>query len=631
MSNRKPTRKEKFQQPPINKSKHVADNSQKSISNYYIWIVGLVGLLLYANTLNFGYTLDDYSLILENKSTLKGFGAIKEIFSTSYRYGYIFISDELYRPLSKAIFAIQWGLAPNKPYLGHLTNIVFFAITCMVMYRFLAKNLANTNLALVITLLFAAMPIHTEVVASIKSLDEILALLFGLLAIEGYVNYAREEKVSQLIKASLFYLLALLSKESSVTLLAVFPVSIYFFVGKMGKSILQPSLISFGIVVMYMAARAKILGGANLTLTPSFVDNMLMVAPDVLSRYTTAIGILGLYLLKMIVPSNLSFDNSFPQIPFLDATNITFIVSALMLILMLVFSLIAIKKRNLEGFGFLFFFITASVSSNIFVMIGTHWGERLMYLPSFGIAFSVVILFNKYVLEKFKLDPKVLAGIAGIIFLIYGGATIARNAIWENNYTLYSSGLVSAPNSTRVQYYMGNYLIKEDVLANKTPAEQDSILKLGIQYLDKATKLTPSFTDAWNQLGLAYLRLKNYEKSISIYKQALRTNPNDPTVHSNLGTVYFTTQKYKEALDEFNVAVRLNPNYAEAWTNLGSTYGTFQQFDSAISAFEKAVAIDPNSVQANYFLGITWQSKGNAMLAKQYLDRAEMLRNNPVK
>jgi tetratricopeptide (TPR) repeat protein len=264
-------------------------------------------------------------------------------------------------------------------------------------------------------------------------------------------------------------------------------------------------------------------------------------------------------------------------------------------------------------------------------MIGTHWGERLMYLPSFGIAFSLLVLINRYVFDKIKIEPKIIASTVGVLLLVYGGVTIARNNVWQNNYTLYSSGLISAPNSTRVQYYMGNYLIKEDVLANKTPAEQDSILKLGIQYLNTATKLTPSFTDAWNQLGLAYLRLKDYDKSILIYKQALKTNPNDPTVHSNLGTVYFSTQKYKEALDEFNAAVRLNPNYAEAWTNLGSTYGTYQQFDLAIGAFEKAVAIDPNSAQANYFLGITWQNKGNAMLAKQYLDRAELLRKNSTK
>lgn len=630
MDNRKPTRKEKFQQP-TGTSKQVADQNNKTLSSYYIWLVGIVGFLLYANTLNFGYTLDDYSLILENKSTLKGFGAIKEIFSTSYRYGYIFVSDDLYRPMSKGIFAIQWGLAPNKPFLGHLTNIVFFGLTCMVMYRFLVKYISTPNLALVITLLFASMPIHTEVVASIKSLDEILALLFGLLAMEGFVNYASEEKYSQLIKASFYYLLALLSKESSVTLLAVFPVAIYFFVGKTGKSILQPSIVSFGIVLMYMAVRSKVLGGASLSLSPSSVDNMLVIAPNLLTRYTTAIAILGLYLSKMIVPYNLSFDNSFPQIPFMDTASITFILSALILITMLAFSLIAIKKRDLAGFGILFFFITASVSSNIFVMIGTHWGERLMYLPSFGIVFSLIVLIQRNVIEKLKIDPKVFAGIFGVLFLVYSGVTIARNNVWKNNYTLYSSGLISATNSTRVQYYMGNYLIKEDVLANKTPTEQDSILNLGIRYLETATTLTPSFTDAWNQQGLAQMRLKNYDKAILIYKKAIETNPNDPTVHSNLGTVYFSTQKYKEAMDEFNIAVRLKPNYSEAWTNLGSTYGTFQQFDLAISAFEKSLAIDPNNAQTNYFLGITWQSKGNAMLAKQYLDRAEMLRNNTVK
>jgi len=251
-----------------------------------------------------------------------------------------------------------------------------------------------------------------------------------------------------------------------------------------------------------------------------------------------------------------------------------------------------------------------------------------MYLPSFGIAFSLVVLINRYIIEKLKLEPKILMVVFGVLLVFYGGMTVARNNVWENNYTLYSSGLISAPNSTRVNYYMGNYLIKEDVLANKTPAEQDSILKLGIRYLETATKLVPSFTDAWNQQGLAQLRMKNYDKAILIYKKAIQTNPNDPTVHSNLGTVYFSDQKYKEALDEFSMAVRLKPDYSEAWTNLGSTYGTFQQFDLAIGAFEKSLAIDPSNAQTNYFLGITWQSKGNAMLAKQYLDRAEMLRNN---
>ena len=205
---------------------------------------------------------------------------------------------------------------------------------------------------------------------------------------------------------------------------------------------------------------------------------------------------------------------------------------------------------------------------------------------------------------------------------------MARNPIWENNATLYSSGLISSPNSTRVQYYMGNHLIKEDQLKGKSPQQQDSILNAGIGYLKTAVKLTPSFTDAWNQMGIAYARLKNPQEAIKCYNEGLKYNVNDPTVHNNLGTVYFTSGKYNEALTEFQEAVRLNPRYSEAWTNIGSCYGSGQQFDNAISNFEKAISVDPNNAMANYYLGITWRSKGNETLAQQYLNQAYAL--NPA-
>ena len=76
----------------------------------------------------------------------------------------------------------------------------------------------------------------------------------------------------------------------------------------------------------------------------------------------------------------------------------------------------------------------------------------------------------------------------------------------------------------------------------------------------------------------------------------------------------------------FQKAVALNPNYSEAWANMGSAYGMMGNYDMAIPNFEKAIAADPNNQLANYFLGVTWRNKGNEMLAKQYLDRAEQLK-----
>ena len=623
---KKATRKEKFNKPE-GAPKSMKIKKEEGFEKYYLWIVAVLSFLVYANTLKFGYALDDYAAILENKSTMKGWAALGEIFKTSYRYGYIFVADDLYRPLTKSVFAIQWALAPNKPFLAHLTNVLVFMLTCVFSYRLivdLAKG--DRTIAFVATILFASMPIHTEVVSNIKSLDELLGMMFGVLAMHSFYRYASLNSVTQMIKGCVFFLLAMLSKESSITLLAVFPLIVYFFSEKNIKEVLVPSGAALVAAIMFLMMRQNAIGFNQFSLPPSFTDNMLMAAPDAITKYTTSIFLLGRYLLKMILPLGLTFDLSYPSLPFEGPGDIGFIISALVLIAMLVVAIMQFKSKNIISFALLFFFITASVSSNIFVIIGTHWGERLMYLPSWGIAFSLVLAVA-FLIEKYSsMNKKSLAMIFVIPVIIYSGMSIARNPVWENNETLYRSGLISAPNSTRVQYYMGNYLIKDDVLAGKTPQQQDQILREGISYLKRSVELNPTFTDAWNQMGLAYFRLKENETAKDAFNKGIKTNPNEPTIYNNLGNVLFGEKDYKACIELFQKAVKLNPNYSEAWANLGSVYGMMGNYDMAIPNFEKAIAADPNNQLATYFLGITWRNKGNEMLAKQYLDRSDQLK-----
>ncbi len=637
MSRQKATRKEKISsqsniKPAENNSKIKVNHLQK----YLAAIIVVVSFIVYANTMNHGYALDDYSSIIENKTTQKGFDAIGEIFRTSYRYGYIFVADELYRPVAKTVLALEWGISPNKPSTAHWVNILLFMLTGWLLFKTLVDWLkGNLFVAFAATLFFITLPIHTEAVANIKSVDEILGFLFGLLMLRSIHKYNVTGNTMSLLKAALWFLIAIFSKESSITLLAVIPLVGYFFSDKPLKSTWLPTLVCLGVAFIFLAIRSKVLGPVGISLHPSITDNMLMAAPNLLTRMTTAIYLLGLYLKTIIAPTVLTFDNSFPQLPIIGLMNWQFIVSGIILLAMLVVAIRGWKKKEIYSFAIFYFFITISVSSNLFVIIGTHYGERLMYTPSFGICLLLAVVLHRLLSKKpeeqkhdFLADNKFSLIVVITISLIYGGLTMARNPIWENNATLYSSGLISSPNSTRVQYYMGNHLIKEDQLKGKSPQQQDSILKAGIGYLKTAVKLTPSFTDAWNQMGIAYARLKNPQEAIKCYNEGLKYNVNDPTVHNNLGTVYFTAGKYNEALAEFQEAVRLNPRYSEAWTNIGSCYGSGQQFDNAISNFEKAISVDPNNAMANYYLGITWRSKGNETLAQQYLNQAYAL--NPA-
>ena len=81
-------------------------------------ICGACALLLYANTLDHDYAVDDQTAIIQNKLTHEGLSALPKIFTSAYRAGVDDRKDGLYRPLSSALFAIEWQIAPGNPARG---------------------------------------------------------------------------------------------------------------------------------------------------------------------------------------------------------------------------------------------------------------------------------------------------------------------------------------------------------------------------------------------------------------------------------------------------------------------------------------------------------------------------------
>lgn len=632
MSGKKLTRKEKkaLNKPvPGNTTK---GSPEKGSRHWGGIILAIVAFVLYAASLGYQYTLDDYSIILENNSTRKGAGAIAEFFSTSYRYGYIFISDDLYRPFSKFILALEWSVGPSNPLIGHLFNVMLYSFTAVVLFSFL-KEISKGNhwFSFFTTLLFIVHPLHTEVVSNIKSIDEMLAFFFGILSLKYAYRYATNFRISYLALSALFFLLALFSKESAITFLAVIPLVIWFFSDSKEIKRWLPVAGALLVTLVFIGIRSKVLGEGPVTTGPGFIDNMLVAANGPLERYTTAIYIAGLYLYKVFIPYPLSFDNSYPQIQYMHGGDWPFIVSLLVLSGLLVYSAISFRKKSMIVFGILFFFSCFSISSNLFILIGTHYGERLMYTPLLGCIISITALAQQMTAGKPGQDPSIIrfASLQAILPLILAAIfaimTIRRNEVWASNGTLFASGLISAPNSTRVQYYMGNHLIKEDALKDKTAEEKEKILNSGIVYLKKSISLTPSFADAWNKLGLANLSLKNYTEAASSFEKALQYNPTDPVFYNNLGTVNFNTGKYDLAFSNYRKAISLNPRYVDALSNMGSYYGTAGKLDDAIYYFNEALKYDQGNARAHYFLGITYKSKGNSLLSNQHFEQAYAL------
>ena len=250
----------------------------------------------------------------------------------------------------------------------------------------LSKWFARSSLILPLAaaLLYVAHPIHTEVVANIKSRDEILAMLFGLLSLYYLWKYQKKMDKKYLVISLLSFAVALFSKESAITLLAVFPLSLYFFTKADLKQSLITSLWFLIPAIFFLAVRVAVIGGVTIDAI-SVLDNTIVGADGFGNQVATAFLFLGYYLKTLFMPYTLAHELGYPQIAPTTWADWRVWLSFLAYGGMFVYALLDWKKKSIPAFGILFFLITFSIGMNIFVRIGTSYAERLLYMPSFGL------------------------------------------------------------------------------------------------------------------------------------------------------------------------------------------------------------------------------------------------------
>lgn len=653
----KKTKKEKFaerqtviKQTGTSPKKNETVKSTKQFRNACIAIIGILAFLIYSNTLNHGYVLDDFSLIKENFQTKQGTKALKEIFSSSYRTGYYLPDNDLYRPLSKAMFAIEWQLAPDKPALSHWVNVLLYAISGMLLFIVLSKYMKNNYwLPFITTILFIAHPIHTEVVANIKSRDEILGLLFFLVTAYYTFLYTQKNKVIYLIASGIAFFLSLLSKESTITFIAVIPLLNYFFIGadkKMHLLTIAPLAIA---ILLFMYIRYKILGSGP-EIHPSLMDNLLVSTHNKTEQFATAVYILFIYVLLFIAPFKLVSDRSFNDIPIIGITSIEFIIAIVFFLSIAIYSIKTWKEKNVISFGILFFFITASLASNIFFIIGTSYAERLMYVPLLGFCivagalllkvFSVDIEKPLISIQNLFEENKKLSLLLLTLVLVYSVKTYSRNKAWESNYSLHKTDVALAPGSARAHYYYGNIITQEEYLASiKDNQVREAILDTAMREMRTTINIYKGFADAYHKIGKIHLIHKKLDSARVYYEKALSLNPGNSMYLNNYGTVLFNLGNLEGAKKQFELSLQTNPNQSDAYSNLGSVYGSIGQmalsqnnkeeskknFEMAIVMFQRCVALAPNYASGYYMLGITYKSLGDEVNAQQYINKAKSL------
>jgi hypothetical protein len=435
-------------------------------------ILFALAFALYAIGISYGYVLDDELVLWKNEYVQKGFAGLRDIFAKDSFMGYFkeqkfLLEGGRYRPLSLATFAIEVEFfGSSQAAISHFVNVLLYGLTGVLLYRILLGLFPLRegarwyfSLPFVAAAIFVLHPLHVECVANIKGRDEILALLGGLGALWAALKYCDTDKWGYLLLSCTALLLGMFAKENVLTFVAVVPLTLWFFRRATSTQNVLVSLLFALAALIFIVVRFKALG---YMLNPSGrLTNDLMNNPflgmSLGEKLATTFLSLGWYLKLLLVPHPLTHDYYPYQVPKVGWGDWRALLSLACYLGMAVWAVLNVRKRRVPAYAILFFLLTLSIVSNLFVSVGTFMNERFLFMPSVAFCLLAGWFFTRqlpdWVSEKHDSAYPLGLMIAGAVAALFAWRTVARVPDWKNALSLNTSAVRASPNSARAHCF----------------------------------------------------------------------------------------------------------------------------------------------------------------------------------
>lgn len=617
------------------------------------WIIFALGFLLYANTFTHEYTQDDAIVITDNMFTTQGMAGIPGILKYDTFYGFFkeagkanLVAGGRYRPLTLILFAIEYQLFGQNPFIGHLINALLYGLTGFVLYWLLLQLFSSKEnlvqgylIALATSLFFIAHPIHTEAVANIKGRDEIVTLLGSLAALHFSLKAFANKKAALNIVAGVLFFLALLSKENAITFVAIVPLTYYFFTKAKVQQIVIQALPFVIAAALFLVLRTSVIGLSSGEPPMELMNNPFLkwqgnqyVPFTAAERLATVIFTLGKYLQLLIFPHPLSHDYYPRQVSIMTFGDWQVLLSLALYVGLVGYAIFGLRRKDPISYGIWFYLITLSIVSNLVFPVGTNLAERLLFMPSVGFCLAIVVLLQRLFFSKKLTTFKQLYPFFGVLVLLFAllcVKTISRNPTWKDNFTLFTTDINTSPNSAKLRNAVGGELVTQSV-KEKNEQRRLAMLQEAAGHLRVAVKIHPTYKNAYLLLGNCYNYLQQYEEAIASYRQALALDPDYKEAFDNLVITYAQAGRYfgerqgnlAKAIEYLQQGYQLRSDDYETLRLLGVAHGMSGNVQKAIEFFEKGTQLQPNNAGAWYDLGTAYHNAGNAEKGSEYIQKA---------
>lgn len=218
----------------------------------------------------------------------------------------------------------------------------------------------------------------------------------------------------------------------------------------------------------------------------------------------------------------------------------------------------------------------------------------------------------------------------------------------QSDYALsWLDGLAKAkPTDAVFPYLVGEVRVVQGKYPEAVAAFQESL------------KLDPHHKTTYDRLAQEYIRQRNFDAAVNIYKQGLTALPNDDDLRFNLASTYEVAGRYPDAIEIYEALLKKNPGNILAANNLASLltdhkgdaasleraktlaapfensnqpalmdtlgwiYFKLGDLNRALPLLKKASAAAPAATVLHYHLGMAYYKHGDKAAAKQELTRA---------
>ncbi|MHC5211528.1 MAG: tetratricopeptide repeat protein [Planctomycetota bacterium] len=590
-------------------------------------VLALIAFLLYVPALNYGLVYDDAFLITDNESVTPATGDIGVAFALFGKEYWEGVSPNrpdamktrgqaLYRPLTLFIWALIAnlnGLQTGWPF--HFVSLLANSAVVVLLYLLARRFWGRPRLAFVAAFLFALHPLHVEGAAYVAGLSDVLAactVLGGLLLYERATRDPDHLATGPWLGMMAVLFVGLLAKEQSVVLIAAVALTDWMFTKRGRRSTMGTRLaVYWGLgltLATHVAVRYAAIGQLQpdrTTIPP--LDNPL-IQEAFFVRLVTAFKLLAMQVWLFLWPDKLSVDYSFNAIPVSRSlTEAAPLAGAVLVISLLIFGLMKLRRSPALGWGVLFFLGCSVFTANIFVPIGTIFGERLMYLPTVGACLAVAAVLDPILRDRRPSASPQAVGAVGLVILAVAGGSLGMRA-WERTKDfkttekLFDSALAVVPNSARVHFQLGTLLATQKLF---TKSEE---------HFHKTLEIYPGMVQAAVGLGDIYAAQRNWDKSIETYDRILRnfaaTPGSDTAEFDAVATVVYHGRARAKAgkgdLDgaqaDLQQAMRITQENPAPHLELARMLIDRERPEEAVPVLRTALQLAPSNVQAMFQL-----------------------------